>query len=53
VQSEEVWWREWRDPIKFAIATNRNGWVTNEDKLEALMEGRGKGVSLVDWGPDT
>lgn len=53
VQSEETWWREWRDPIKYAIATKRKGWVTNEDKLEAIMEGKGKGVSNVDWGPDT
>jgi hypothetical protein len=52
VQSEEVWWREWRDVIKYAVATNRKGWVTNEDKLEALMEGKGKGVNIVDWGPD-
>jgi hypothetical protein len=52
VQSEETWWREWRDPIRFAIATKRTGWVTNEDKLEAIMEGKGKGVSTVDWGPD-
>ncbi|KAK3940637.1 poly(A) polymerase [Diplogelasinospora grovesii] len=52
VQSEETWWREWRDPIKYAIATKRQGWVTNEDKLEAIMEGVGKGVSVVDWGPE-
>jgi hypothetical protein len=52
VQSEEVWWHEWKDPIKYAVATKRHGWVTNEDKLEAIMEGKGKGVSLVDWGPE-
>ncbi|KAK3318391.1 hypothetical protein B0H66DRAFT_557084 [Apodospora peruviana] len=52
VQSEETWWREWRDPIKHAIATKRQGWVTNEDKLEAIMEGVGKGLSAVDWGPE-
>lgn len=52
VQSEESWWREWKDPIKSAIANKRQGWVTNEDKLEAIMEGVGKGVSTVDWGPD-
>lgn len=52
VQSEEVWWREWRDPIKYAIATKRRGWVTNEDKLEAIMEGKGKGLSTVDWGEE-
>lgn len=51
VQSEEEWWREWAQPIKFAIATRRHGWVTNEDKLESIMEGKGKGVSTVNWGP--
>ncbi len=52
VQSEETWWREWKDPIKYSIATKRTGWVTNEDKLEAIMEGKGKGLSIVDWGPE-
>ncbi|GAB1318843.1 hypothetical protein MFIFM68171_09053 [Madurella fahalii] len=52
VQSEEVWWREWREPIRYAIATKRHGWVTNEDKLEALMEGPPPAASTVDWGPD-
>lgn len=52
VQSEKTWWEEWRDPIKYAIATKRNGWVTNEDKLECIMESKGKGMSIVDWGPD-
>ncbi|KAI1401168.1 hypothetical protein F4819DRAFT_336967 [Hypoxylon fuscum] len=52
VQSEKTWWEEWRDPIKFAIATKRQGWVTNEDKLECIMESKGKGISLIDWGPE-
>ncbi|KAL2153147.1 hypothetical protein VTH82DRAFT_4302 [Thermothelomyces myriococcoides] len=53
VQSEEVWWREWKDPIRHAIATKRHGWVTNEDKLEALMEGGPPTVPAdVDWGPE-
>ncbi|KAK4150940.1 hypothetical protein C8A00DRAFT_17598 [Chaetomidium leptoderma] len=53
VQSEEVWWREWRGPILHAIATKRHGWVTNEDKLEALMEGTPSSTTTnVDWGPD-
>ncbi|KAI1104096.1 hypothetical protein F4804DRAFT_308219 [Jackrogersella minutella] len=52
VQSEKTWWEEWRDPIKYAIATKRQGWVTNEDKLECIMESKGKGVSLIDWGPE-
>jgi hypothetical protein len=52
VQSEETWWNEWKDPIKYAVATKRNGWVTNEDKLEAIMEGVGKGLTNIDWGPE-
>ncbi|KAI0890245.1 uncharacterized protein GGS22DRAFT_150404 [Annulohypoxylon maeteangense] len=51
VQNEKTWWEEWRDPIKYGIATKRQGWVTNEDKLECIMEGKAKGISLVDWGP--
>lgn len=52
VQSEKTWWEEWKDPIKYGVGTKRNGWVTNEDKLECIMESKGKGLSIVDWGPD-
>lgn len=52
VQSEETWWREWKDPIRYSITTKRHGWVTNEDKLEAIMEGVGRGGGTVDWGPE-
>jgi hypothetical protein len=52
VQSERTWWEEWKDPIKYAIATKRHGWVTNEDKLECIMESKGTGLSIIDWGPD-
>ncbi|KAI0872684.1 hypothetical protein GGS24DRAFT_466745 [Hypoxylon argillaceum] len=52
VQSEKTWWEEWRDPIKYAISQKRQGWVTNEDKLECIMESKGKGVSMVDWGEE-
>ncbi|KAI0392128.1 hypothetical protein F5Y17DRAFT_378854 [Xylariaceae sp. FL0594] len=51
VQSEKTWWEEWRDPIKYAVCQKRHGWITNEDKLECIMESKGKGVPLVDWGP--
>ncbi|KAF7559468.1 hypothetical protein G7046_g4708 [Stylonectria norvegica] len=51
VQSEEVWWREWRDPIKYAMEQKRKGWVTVEDKLEVVMEGKGHGTQSIDWGP--
>lgn len=52
VQPEDVWWREWRGPISYAIAQKRQGWVTVEDKLEAVMEGKGTDMGPVDWGPD-
>lgn len=52
VQSEETWWREWKDPIRYSITTKRHGWVTSEDKLEAIMEGVGRGGGTVDWGPE-
>ncbi|KAL2206660.1 hypothetical protein CC79DRAFT_1334990 [Sarocladium strictum] len=52
VQSEEIWWREWNVPIKFAISQKRHGWVTVEDKLEAVMEGKGTSTAPIDWGPD-
>ncbi|KAK6852532.1 hypothetical protein PG990_010180 [Apiospora arundinis] len=50
VQSEKVWYDEWKDPIKYAIATKRHGYVTNEDKLECIMESKGKGLTI-DWEP--
>ena len=50
VQSEELWLREWKDAIKYALAQKRLGWVTIEDKLEALMEGKGSTIGTVDWG---
>ncbi len=50
VQSEEIWWKEWRDPIKYAIASKRQGWITIEDRLEAIMEARSS-WGAVDWGP--
>ncbi|KAI8949056.1 hypothetical protein F4801DRAFT_427032 [Xylaria longipes] len=52
VQDEKMWWEEWRDPIQYAISQKRQGWITNEDKLECIMESKGKGASLVDWGPE-
>lgn len=38
VQTERVWWEEWRDPIMFALTARRKGWVTNEDKLECISK---------------
>ncbi|KAK7956740.1 uncharacterized protein PG986_005962 [Apiospora aurea] len=48
VQSEKTWWEEWKEPIKYAIVTKRHGYVTNEDKLECIMESKGKRVT-VNW----
>lgn len=52
VQSEDIWWKEWKDPIKYAISQKRHGWVTVEDKLEAVMEGKGNATDTIDWGPE-
>ena len=39
--------------LVIAIATKRHGWVTVEDKLEALMEGTAASApEIVDWGPE-
>lgn len=37
VQSEESWWHDWKDVIRYAIVTRRQGWVTVEDRLDSLM----------------
>ena len=42
----------WYADLKIAIATKRQGWVTNEDKLEAIMEGTPSSAAVVDWGPE-
>lgn len=52
VRSEDLWWLEWRDPIRYAISQKRQGWVTVEDKLEAVMEGKGSQAEVIDWGLD-
>jgi len=49
VQSEKTWWEEWKDPIRFAVLTKRHGWITNEDKLEFIMEGKGRRMPGVNW----
>lgn len=37
VQTEEVWWRDWKDVLRLAIITRRSGWVTLDDVLEYRM----------------
>lgn len=37
VQTEEAWWRDWKDVLKLAIVTRRHGWVTLDDILEFRM----------------
>ena len=46
VQSEESWWNEWKDAVRFAVLTRRKGWVTVEDQLEILM---GSAVAPAQW----
>ncbi len=37
VQSEEAWWNDWKDAIRHAVLSRRQGWVTVEDRLDFLM----------------
>ncbi|KAH8698495.1 hypothetical protein BGW36DRAFT_317990 [Talaromyces proteolyticus] len=37
VQSEEMWWEEWRDVIRWSVVTKRSGWVSVDDILEYRM----------------
>lgn len=46
VQSEEDWWRDWRDAVKWAVLGRRKGWVTSEDRLEGLMGMRREGEAV-------
>jgi hypothetical protein len=52
VQEEEVWFTNWKDSIRHAILGRRKGWVTNEDRLEFLMEPKvgESGGKPADWG---
>ncbi|EED21529.1 conserved hypothetical protein [Talaromyces stipitatus ATCC 10500] len=38
VQSEEMWWEEWRDVLRWAIVSKKcSGWVSVDDMLEFRM----------------
>ncbi|PHH68353.1 hypothetical protein CDD83_6144 [Cordyceps sp. RAO-2017] len=52
VNSENVWWLEWRDTIRYVISQRRQGWVTCEDKLESVMEGKCNQAEDINWGPE-
>jgi hypothetical protein len=36
-QTEEMWWEEWRDVLRWSIVNKRNGWVTIDDIAEYRM----------------
>lgn len=51
VQSEDVWFSEWRDAIRHAVLSKRKGWVTTEDRLEFLMEPHKEDIKKPEaWG---
>lgn len=50
VQSEERWWNDWKDAIRFALLTKRRGWVTMEDQLELLMAPGNMVAAPAEWG---
>ncbi|KAN0079383.1 hypothetical protein V8E54_004597 [Elaphomyces granulatus] len=37
VQTEDAWWEDWRDVLKFAIVGKRKGWVSLDDMMEYKM----------------
>ncbi len=45
VQSEDAWWSDWNDAIKYAVLSKRKGWVTAEDRMDVAMNPTGlKGI---------
>ncbi|KAL3420105.1 hypothetical protein PVAG01_08604 [Phlyctema vagabunda] len=50
VQSEDVWFDEWKDAIRHAVLMKTIGWVTVEDRLEFLMEPKLRDGKLAEWG---
>jgi hypothetical protein len=50
VQSEERWWADWKDAIRHAILSRRQGWVTVEDRLEFLMAPAKDPGRPMEWG---
>lgn len=54
VMSEQAWWNDWKDAIARAIMQQRQGWVSTEDRLQALMSPIKPGAKKhSDWGMDT
>ncbi|KAJ9307062.1 hypothetical protein DTO027B5_107 [Paecilomyces variotii] len=50
VQTEEAWWREWKDVLNLAIVTRRNGWVSLDDMLEFQMRPTEPQIPKNPWG---
>ncbi|KAL1885489.1 ATP-dependent RNA helicase [Paecilomyces lecythidis] len=50
VQTEEAWWRDWKDVLKLAIVTRRHGWVTLDDILEFRMSPIEPQIPKNPWG---
>ena len=37
-QSEDDWVQEWKQTIPYVFLTMKQGWVSEDDKMEALMD---------------
>jgi hypothetical protein len=37
VQSEEGWWKDWCDVIRFGVLAGRSGWLSLDDQIELAM----------------
>lgn len=37
VQSEEAWWKDWSEVIRFGVMAGRSGWLSLDDQIELAM----------------
>ncbi|KAI9893715.1 MAG: hypothetical protein M1814_005931 [Vezdaea aestivalis] len=50
VQSEDLWWRNWKDTIRYAILSQKQGWLSTDDFIEGAMGGYARIPEGKPWG---
>lgn len=50
VQTEEAWWEEWRDVLRWAVVKKRKGWVSVDDIIEYRMSPVPPDIPRNPWG---
>lgn len=38
VQSEDDWWKSWRQAVQLAVKEKRRGWLSSEHRIEIAMD---------------